>query len=118
MKYYSNINDVKKGSTFVLTNKNYNLIQKALKINAKVICDINVNDKNVKKINIPGVSLWCNRLKIWLSLQWFRLLLGHGVDPWPRNFHSKMFWGKMQNISLFYSKAIQGGILLFPSFLR
>ena len=31
MKYYSNINDVKKGSTFVLTNKNYNLIQKALK---------------------------------------------------------------------------------------
>lgn len=53
MKYYSNINDVKKGSTFVLTNKNYNLIQKALKINAKVICDINVNDKNVKKVNNP-----------------------------------------------------------------
>lgn len=53
MKYYSNINDVKKGSTFVLTNKNYNLIQKALKMNAKVICDINVKDKNVKKVNNP-----------------------------------------------------------------
>lgn len=53
MKYYSNINNVKKGSTFVLTNKNYNLIQKALKKEAKVICDINVNNKKVKKVNNP-----------------------------------------------------------------
>lgn len=37
-----------------------------------------------------------------LSVQQRGLLLWCGVDPWPRNFHSKMFWGKMQNISLFW----------------
>ena len=25
-----------------------------------------------------------------LSLQWLRLLLGHGSDPWPENFYMQI----------------------------
>ena len=27
-----------------------------------------------------------------LSLQWLRLLLWHGFDPWPRNFYMPQVW--------------------------
>ena len=34
---------------------------------------------------IPGLAQWVKDPA--LSLQWLRLLLWHGFDPWPRNFH-------------------------------
>ena len=29
-----------------------------------------------------------------LSLQWLGLLLWHGFDPWPKNFHMPWLWPK------------------------
>ena len=39
-----------------------------------------------------------------LSLQWLRLLLWHGFDPWPGNFHVPWVWPKKKKIKIFYSE--------------
>ena len=36
-----------------------------------------------------------------LSLQWFRLLLWCGFDPWPRSFHMLMAWPKRKKKARF-----------------
>ena len=34
------------------------------------------------------------------SLQWLRLLLWYGFDPWPRNFHMSTKWARIYVINI------------------
>lgn len=43
---------------------------------------------------VPAVVQWVQNPS--LSLQWVRLLLWHGFDPWPRHFCMSRVWPKQK----------------------
>ena len=43
-----------------------------------------------------GVPWWLSGLRIWCFLPWFGLLLWHGFDPWPGNFHIP--WAQLRHV--------------------
>ena len=53
--------------------------------------------QTLKKKKFSGSSLVVQQVKdlVLSSLLWLWLLLWHGFDPWPGNFHTLLVWLKI-----------------------